>query len=226
MALTDNEREKARKRNKPRAIDAGSNFRWSDKQKMEAVTSYLTLGNLSLTARILGIPEITLRVWKASTWWKELVDELKLQEKIELSNRMKTLVEASQSIVANRLANGDPILNQKTGEIVFKPVSMKDAHKVAVDLIDRRKEIEKATEDGPPSDQQNDDKLEKLAVRFAEIATKHVEKQFDKSRTYEDVTDVTLAQNDPVPNAVLLGDSRGDDEMGETEEGSVGDSLP
>lgn len=189
MALTDNENEKSRKRNKSRAIEAGSNYRWSDKQKLEAINSYLVLGNLSLTSRVLGIPEITLRVWKTTTWWKEAVDDLKIQEKIQLSNRMKTLVEASQSIVANRLENGDPVLNQKTGEIVMKPVSMKDAHKVAIDLIDRREKVEKATMDEAPSDQQNDDKLERLATKFAEMATKSIEKQINKSRTI-DVVDV------------------------------------
>ena len=185
MALTDNENEKQRKRSKNRAIDAGSNFRWSDKQKLEAVSSYLALGNLALVSRLLGIPEITLRVWKASVWWKDLVDELKLQERIELSARMKKLVEASQTIVAQRLEQGDPFVNQKTGAVEFKPVSMKDAHKVAVDLIDRRKEIEKTTQDVEITDERDDAKLEKLAERFAEMATKSIQKQFDKNRTID-----------------------------------------
>lgn len=184
MALTDNPNEKDKKRSKSRAVDAGSNFRWSDKQKMEAVTSYLAIGNLALTSRILGIPEITLRVWKASEWWKALVDDLKTQEKIELSNRMKKLVEASQNIVAQRLEHGDPVMTQK-GEIVYKPVSMKDAHKVAVDLIDRKKVVDATVNEDAPTDEKNDNKLELLAQRFAEIATKTIEKNFDKKRTVD-----------------------------------------
>lgn len=187
MALSDAEREKEKKR-KGRAIDAGSNFRWSDKQKLEAVSSYLTLGNLALTSRILGIPEVTLRVWKASEWWKNVVDDLKTQEKIELSNRMKKLVEASQAIVAQRLEHGDPVMSPK-GDIVFKPVSMKDAHKVAVDMIDRKKIIDATTAEGAPTEERNDNTLEKLAERFAQMATQSIEKQFNKKRTV-DVTDV------------------------------------
>jgi hypothetical protein len=195
MALTDNENAKNRKRNKKRAIDAGSNFHWSDTQKLEAVSSYLALGNLALTGRLLGIPEITLRVWKASVWWKDSVDEIRLQEKIQLSSRMKKLVEASQTIVAQRLETGDPILNQKTGEIVFKPVSMKDAHKVSVDLIDRQKDLDKMTQDTGVSDERDDAKLEKLAEKFALMATKSIEKNLNKKRTIE-VDDAVYVDKD------------------------------
>jgi hypothetical protein len=185
MALTDNAREKKSKRVKKKPMDAVGNFRYSDAQKVEAVSSWLALGNLALTSRLLGIPEITLRVWKTSEWWKNLVEEMRMQEKIVLSARMKSLVEASQTIVAQRLESGDPILNQKTGEIIYKPVSMKDAHKVAVDLIDRKKELDKLTVDDGPTEARDDDKLEKLAERFAEMATKSIENNLNKRRTVD-----------------------------------------
>jgi hypothetical protein len=185
MALTDNAREKKSKRVKKKPMDAVGNFRYSDAQKVEAVSSWLALGNLALTSRLLGIPEITLRVWKTSEWWKNLVEEMRMQEKIVLSARMKSLVEASQTIVAQRLETGDPILNQKTGEIIYKPVSMKDAHKVAVDLIDRKKELDKLTVDDGPTEARDDDKLEKLAERFAEMATKSIENNLNKRRTVD-----------------------------------------
>lgn len=197
MALTDNEREKTKNRTKRKAKNAVGNTRYSDQQKIEAATSYIALGNLALVSRVMGIPEITLRVWKASDWWKTLVEELKMQERIELSARMKRLVEASHTIVAQRLETGDPILNQKTGEIIYKPVSMKDAHKVAVDLIDRRKELEKLTVDTSTGEREDDRKLEKLAERFAEMATKSIQKKFDKNRTIEgDVTDAVYEKRE------------------------------
>jgi hypothetical protein len=176
-----------------------------------------------MVSRILGIPEITLRVWKASVWWKEVVDDLKMQEKIELSNRMKKLVEASQLLVAQRLEHGDPVMNQKTGEIIMKPVSMKDAHKVAVDLIDRRTTLEKMTEDNGPSEERNDDKLAKLAEKFAEIATKSIEKKINKQRTVdaEDVTDALYEerpQNGEVSSRLQTGSSLVYEQAGSEEE--------
>jgi transposase-like protein len=194
MALTDNEKEKSRKRDKKKFKNAVGNTRYSDQQKLEAATAYLAIGNLSQVSRTMGIPEVTLRVWKATDWWKDLVDELKMQERIELSARMKKMIEASHILVAQRLETGDPIMTPK-GEIVYKPVSMKDAHKVAIDLIDRRKEVEKMAVDNTPSEKEDDRKLEKLAERFAEMATMSIQKNFNKQRTIEgDVTDAVYEE--------------------------------
>lgn len=199
MALSDNENEKTKRRTKRKPKNALGNSRYSDKQKVEAATSYLALGNLALVSRVLGIPEITLRVWKASDWWKNLVEEIKMQERIELSARMKRLVEASQTIVAQRLETGDPVFDQKTGKIVYKPVAMKDAHKVAVDLIDRRKDLEKLTVENTTGEKEDDKKLEKLAERFAEMATKSIQKSIDKKRTVEaEFTDFREMNDDAV----------------------------
>lgn len=190
MALTDTESAKKEKRNKRRSVEAKTNYRWSDQQKLEAVSSWLALGNLAMVSRILSIPEITLRVWKTSEWWAKAVEEIRLSENVQLSARMKKLVEASHVIVAQRLETGDPILNQKTGEIIYKPVNLRDAHRVAVDLIDRQKEVDKLTRDTAPSEERDDDKLAKLAERFAEMATMSIEKQFNKRRTVDAVDNV------------------------------------
>jgi hypothetical protein len=128
-------------------------------------------------------------VWKTSAWWKELVDELKLQEKIELSAKMKAIVDAAHQVVANRLEHGDAVLNQKTGEIVYKPVPMKDAHRVAVDLLNQREVLDKVNK--TPDVVEDGNKLEKLAEKFAEFATKSIEERLDKKRTIDgEVTDV------------------------------------
>ena len=188
--LSDSEHKKAKPPAKHRSTvkPAKGNVHWSDKQKMEAVNSYLLLGNLALTARLLNIPEITLRVWKASTWWKDLVAEAKLQEKMELSARVKKLVDASMSVVEDRLANGDFQFDQKTGQIIRKPVNMKDAHKVAVDMQNQRDLLEKS-EKVEQTEEHVEDKLLKLAEKFADMATKKIEQNQDRQRTV-DVEDV------------------------------------
>jgi transposase-like protein len=214
MAFSDVDKEKDAKRNVNRAIDAGTNKRWSDKQKLEAVNSFLLLGNVSLVSRILGIPRITLQVWKASNWWKELVDEIKLQDRIELSNKMKKIVSAAHAVVEDRLINGDMVVTPK-GEMIRKPVAMKAMSK----------------EPGAEGEGSSD-KLEVLAERFAMFATKKIEQSLDKKRTVDvvDVVDVSpkeqheVAQNDPVPDEVLSGNSTGTTGVGE--ETKAGDSQP
>lgn len=151
-------------------MDAFTNKRWSDSQKIEAVTTYLTLGNLAQTAKVLQIPDITLRGWKTTMWWKELEDDIKVQEELTLSSRLKRIIESTMAVTEDRLANGDFIFDQKTGKLIRKPVSMRDAHKVSVDMIERRDKILNRQPNSIPMEQ-IENKLEKLAKKFEEIAT-------------------------------------------------------
>lgn len=194
--LSDSESKKAKDSPRSRSMYAKTNKQWSDEQRMEAIQSYLLLGNLALTARILGIPEVTLRVWKASDWWKERVHEIKTQERIQLSSRMKKIVEASLTVVEDRLLNGDYQFDQKTGETIRKPVNMKDAHKVAVDLQDRQELLEKAASaDILTKDESIENKLMSLAEKFAELATKKIDQKVNEHRTV-DVTDAEFKEEE------------------------------
>ena len=181
MALTDNPNTKHRK--PPiRSVEAKTNKSWSDKQKIEAVQSWLLLGNLALTSRVLGIPEVTLRLWKTTDWWKTTVAELKAQEDIQMSARLKKIVDASLAAVEDRLVNGDLMYDQKSGELIRKPVNIRDAHKVAVDLMDKKAVLEKAA--APVQEEQKDeDRLLKLAEKFADFVTQ-------KNKPVIEVTDV------------------------------------
>ena len=186
MSLTDS--TKGRKKQLPstpvRSTLAPTNKQWSDKQKMDAVNSYLLLGNLALTGRLLNIPEITLRVWKATTWWKDAVVEVKASEKIELSSRIKKLVDASMTVVEDRLSNGDFQYDQKSGTMVRKPVNMKDAHKVSVDLQARQDILEKS-DVVVQTEEHVEDKLLALAAKFADMATKKIEQNNNALRTVD-----------------------------------------
>jgi transposase-like protein len=164
MALSDNPKS-LDLQYKPRKL-AATQSRWSDKQKIEAIQSYLLLGNLALTARMLSIPEITLRQWKATEWWNKQVEELRHQEKVVLTGKIKKIASAAMTAVEDRLENGDWIYDQKTGDMRRKHVSMKDAHKVAVDLLAKQDLLEKKV--SPISqDLEDGERLIKLAERFA-----------------------------------------------------------
>ena len=65
---------------------------WGDKQKLEAVNTYVVLGgNAQQTAIALQIPQETLRKWTKTTWWKELYDEVKQEDNIFFLINFKTL---------------------------------------------------------------------------------------------------------------------------------------
>jgi transposase-like protein len=194
LMLTDS--DKRRTNPNPRSMTAPTNKRWSDSQKMEAVNSYVLLGNLSMTGRILGIPLDTLNLWRKSEWWQTLLLEVRSQERIQLTGRLRKMVDASLSVVEDRLAHGDFQFDQKSGQVVRKPVNMKDAHKVAMDLQERQEVLEKAekpetTEDGIEL------KLLSLANKFAEMATKKIEQQNNSRRTVEaeDIEDAKIKES-------------------------------
>lgn len=192
MALTDTPSSRDRKP-KNRSVAAGTNVQWSDKQKTEAVTSWLLLGNLAMTSRLLSIPEITLRVWKTTEWWKTLVEEIKTQENIQMSGRLKKIVDASLTAVEDRLVNGDWVYDNKTGQMMRKQVAMKDAHKVSTDLMDRQLALEKAIK--PVSvEEQNDDKLLKLAEKFAAFVTQKIDHKEPPLEVVEDISDIEPKQ--------------------------------
>jgi hypothetical protein len=150
-----------------RAVSAAGKW-WSEPQKLEAVKTHLITGNLALTASMLKIPEDTLRRWIRMPWWAEVVADFKDQDELQLSARLKNIVNKTWDVVEDRLQNGDFVYDQKTGAMRRKPVAMRDAHKVGVDLHNQRELL--LNKHAPrASEEAIDDKLNKLAAKFAAI---------------------------------------------------------
>lgn len=151
------------------------NGRWTDSKKIEAVTTYLAVGTLPLTAAILGVPLETLKWWKVADWWKDIERELRDSENIELSARLKKIVDKSIDAVVDRLDNGEHMFNPRTGEIIRVPVKTREALRAVESMIDKRQILlEKPTR---ITEQRTvDDRLNKLAEEF---------KAFSQARTIE-----------------------------------------
>jgi hypothetical protein len=125
---------------------AGGNTWWSEKQKYEAVATYLLFGSIAQVARLSGIPEITLRKWKAQPWWADAEQEVKRNTKLELSGKLRKAVELAQLAVEDRLQNGDFVFNPKTGVVERRAVSADTAVKVLDKLIDKQLLLEKSAD--------------------------------------------------------------------------------
>lgn len=171
MALSDSKMKYMLTKSGGRRAVGDRRKRWSDSQKTEAVQTYMILGSLKLVAGALKIPFDTLKVWKASEWWKTLEGELRVQEDLQLSVRLTKIVNKSYDVVEDRLEHGDFVYDQKTGSMRRKPVNMRDAHKVAVDLMEKKDMLVDRHLTG---DTVTTDKIEKtlsdLAANFAKIA--------------------------------------------------------
>lgn len=168
--LTDSPIAKARKTSNKRRPVSAEGRHWSDGQKLEACTTYFLLGgNLSLTGKKLNIPYETLKSWKKSEWWKDLETEIRSEERLTLSSKLRNLMEASFVEVEDRLKNGDWIYDQKEGVLRRKPVSMRDASKLAIDAATLRQKME-INENHTVAIEHIEDKLAKLAKTFSDLA--------------------------------------------------------
>lgn len=192
--------------------------RWySDSQKMEAVKLWLVTGNLHATAATLDIPLPTLRVWRYSQWWADLVSDIQSEGRIQLSNKLQTIAEKSMAVVLDRLENGDFVLNQKTGEMIRKPVVIRDAARVANDMLDKAMKLNQK-----PVEEENKniiDRLDKLKEEFARFA------QLNKK---VEVTDVIFVETDNAVHdqwkeGLQEGEALGEDQGDEQGRGSSGE---
>lgn len=163
---------------------------WAQSQKIDAVLTYLATGSEVKTAAATGIPKATLHIWRYQPWWKELVQQLQDEKDDEINSDIAKIIEKSMATVADRLENGDFGFNQKTGEIFRKPVNLKDAHKVAVDMIDKRNVLNgKPTSITEKIDTNN--QLEFLAKKFAEFASMN-KQQLNRASNSDEIIDVEV----------------------------------
>lgn len=171
MALSDSKMKYMVSKSGGRRAVGDRRKRWSDSQKTEAVQTYMILGSLKMVAGALQIPFDTLKVWKSSEWWKLLEGDLRVQEDLQLSARLTKIVNRSYDVIEDRMENGDFVYDQKSGVMRRKPVNMRDAHKVAIDLMDKKDMLITRHIAG---DSVTTDKIEKtladLAANFAKIA--------------------------------------------------------
>jgi hypothetical protein len=144
-------------------------FRWTDQKKIEVVTTYLTVGNAPMTEAITGVSRETIRHWKMAPWWKEIERELQDSENIELSAKLKKIVDKSIDVTLDRLEHGDTIFNPKTGELLRVPVKVREALRAIDSMVDKRQILQnkptRITET-----RTIDDRLNKLAEEFKRFA--------------------------------------------------------
>ena len=155
---------------------------WSEKQKMEAAKMFLLSGSFTTVSTALEIPYRTLMQWRQSEWWKKLTEEIKAEGRVELSARMRKIASRALDITEDRLDNGNFQLDQKSGEVVRIPVNMKDAAKVANDLLVQQQKLE----DAPRVQQLQstvDHRLAKLAEAFTAFSKERKEKVIEAIKT-------------------------------------------
>jgi hypothetical protein len=106
--------------------------------KERAASFYKNCGSLYKTAELSGIPYSTILMWSKKPFWDEILKRIKKEDSVVLENTYTDIARKGQSVILDRLENGDHVLT-KEGEIIRKPVSLRDATLAAAVATDKRK---------------------------------------------------------------------------------------
>jgi hypothetical protein len=169
----------------------------SENKRIEAVTTYLILGKLPLVASTIGVPLATLKAWKTSQWWHDLVAEIQIESDVDLDVKLAKRIDKALELVNDRLDNGDYLYDPKTGSFIRKPVNIRDGWKVASEMIDRRWLLRKQPKD-VTSQEEIGAILKNLATEFADMARKRVNEKIIEG----EVVDVTESEQTELQEGV------------------------
>ena len=157
--------------------------KWTDATKYRICKSIVIYQNKRLTAEMSGVPLDTINKWTGEPWWDNLIREIRIEQKSILAGKMAGIVDKALFAVQDRLLNGEAVVIQKTGEIVKKPVSLKDAQRVVTDLVQKQLQLEESIASGGQNVQSIADSLKQLANEFA---------KFNRSKPETEVIDVEV----------------------------------
>lgn len=166
---------------------AGDHAWWPEKKKLEAVTTYLATGNLTLTASMINVPRETIKRWKTQEWWTEVVGQIADEENITLDAKLKRVLDKSLAAVEDAIDNGETVLG-KNGRPMRIPPRLRDVHRVSADLMERRNIMKKASTLPQESIQSTQDRLLKLADAFAQFVHNNVKEEKVVTQVYENDT--------------------------------------
>lgn len=147
---------------------------WSDKQKMDACSTYLLTGSWAATSAATTIPVDTIKKWGASQWWKDMEEEVRRASRIETHGKLKRILDKSMAHLEDRLDHGDFVYNSKTGKIQRRPIPARTLSTVVSNSVDKAVLLEKL-QTAPTQNQ------DQISTRLAKIQEEF--QKFSKART-------------------------------------------
>lgn len=137
---------------------------WPDEKKLQIVTLFASgvTANMDLS-RLTKVPESTIRTFKHSEWWPEMLEQVYAVMDQETESKQTKIVNTTLDALQDRLQDGDYVLSKK-GEIHRKPINGKDLSQIHSVMIDKRQLLrQRQTKKDTTS---TESRLEKLASDF------------------------------------------------------------
>lgn len=147
-----------------------SSYSWH--KKIAVVEKFMALGNLRLVSELEEVPYPTLTDWKKSEWWPQLVDEIRSSRRNVKARKMSDILDKGLDAIADRLENGDYVLNNKTGRVVRRPCSLRDIQAMTNNLLARQVQLEELADRMEHKNNNVQDTLTTLAKEFTKWAQK------------------------------------------------------
>lgn len=142
---------------------------WKEAKKIEAVTTYLALGNLAETSRVINVPIPTLKDWKTQDWWKTYVEDIQSESNVATDKKISKIIDKALDLLVDRMDEGNYQYDQARGKLVKVPLNAQDLNKVATALFDKRQLIRKQPTSIKTNPENTEARLLKLAKEFAKF---------------------------------------------------------
>lgn len=113
-----------RRRGRPPKPKSNPSWYPQDK-KVEACTLYAVYGSIDEVSKYTDVPPAVLRTWKNESWWSDITKQVYVESNEGLTAKISKTLDTTLELLNDRLTNGDEILNQRTGELVRKPIDAK-----------------------------------------------------------------------------------------------------
>lgn len=114
--------------------------KYTPEQKIQSVMYYLALGgNAKKVERKIGVPASTIRKWKSTApWWDMVMSKARMIKQDELDAMFTIVIHDVVDEIQDRIRGGDYKYDTKTGQTVRVPVSAKDLVIIQSMMFDKR----------------------------------------------------------------------------------------
>ena len=114
--------------------------KYTEEQKREAVNRWAILGSTTKVLKGLTytLPRQTFLSWRKTEWWHDMISEVRVFHKEAVDGKFSGLIDKLIDTIDDRIANGDQVVDPKTGRKSFKKVSLKDATTTLKEVIEKR----------------------------------------------------------------------------------------
>lgn len=139
--------------------------------KIAAAAMYVVVPSSYKIGAHLGISPDIVRKWYHKPWWHVAVREVRKLKNEELDGTLTDLLEGTVTEIADRVQNGEEVIDNKTGKLKRVPMRAKDLATVMGIAYDKRA-ILRADPNAKTNKSDTQEHLEKVAERLEKLVGK------------------------------------------------------